>query len=357
MLRIIMKLICCTYIIAYGFELSAGRLENTAATLCRNLNNTLIPMWTSPKLIDPDGGFANRKVITPALKKQPHKALIGQLRELYLYSLACKRSRKQAEQKRLRKIIDRALKYLHRTYWTPENGWKPCNVSLKIAPRTLESIHALYMFSWIHLLTSSPLARKLAGQTYDFIMKAAWDSEFGGFNKMPYANNSKDRNKNIGFNIHGLAALDKYNRINLSPTFKEHCCKCLMLIYKHFMYPETGYFYDELAKDYSPLPGSNRQKILFGYSIEAVWYTLAVAENQKLMPSGFQVWLEKYFELCGYVNKYMIAKNTKLYQELPDCRQPLQPVPGKDHWRGGMHTARMITENLKEIKWIKHKQF
>jgi len=189
--------------------------DEARAFLARYLEECVLPLWTSPSLVDHKyGGFLNVVDAEGRPVGQKTKPLLAHLRLLFAYAVAIQRARSPAERADLRSRFDAGMRYLGTRFRDPrDGGWF---FALGVDGRPVSSdkpvlgqYYAVYILAEIARMLGHSGAARLARETFDRIEPRAHDAVYGGYlndwTLPPEA--ATNAVKSTGLNFHVLLAL------------------------------------------------------------------------------------------------------------------------------------------------------
>jgi len=264
----------------------------TPRSACAFLNNYLdsrvLPLWTSPRLIDTEhGGFLNSLDAEGNPLSQRSKPLLAHLRMLYVYATAIDRVHDPKKRTRLLDVYHRQFAFLIQRYWDAENdGWY-FTLDMEGHPRgndkrTLGQLYGIYVLAEIARVLDDPSARSWALKTFRRIDPSAHDERHGGYLNdwtLP-ADASGNAQKDTALNFHGVLGLAALARILPDRTVRARTEELIGIITDHFVYAPSGNAWLRLEADWRTphLPPTPKDLTLYGHNAEMAWYTLE-AEN------------------------------------------------------------------------------
>jgi len=285
--------------------------DEARAFLARYLEECVLPLWTSPSLVDHKyGGFLNVVDAEGRPVGQKTKPLLAHLRLLFAYAVAIQRARSPAERADLRSRFDAGMRYLGTRFRDPrDGGWF---FALGVDGRPVSSdkpvlgqYYAVYILAEIARMLGHSGAARLARETFDRIEPRAHDAVYGGYlndwTLPPEA--ATNAVKSTGLNFHVLLALAALHRIDPRPAETKRIRELLRLAKTRFVYAPSGNVWISLHRDWRPLhmpPGSG-DLTLYGHNAELVWYCM---EAQDVLGMPFDVNGEWLRSVAGAVVRY-----------------------------------------------------
>lgn len=299
-----MKILMMTVLIGCSLPMFAAEntLDAIHEDIQKHLTNSLLLFWTSPKLVDTDGGgFLNMTDPDGNPLGQESKTLMSHLRILYVYANAisrelCRVPRYGKDGKGIEKIYGRQLKYMVDTFWDKDKGWwvyetGPSQKNMDGRLKTLTNIYALYILSELYHTINDLDALWLADKTFEYL-NGQWDEKNVGY----FSEGDSQREKDAWMNICALMALSKYATASYSENARRKAIALHKAIHKNLLNPKTGHGYISFNRDWNPKAdegGTAVEAVVYAHDMEALWYMIEAGKTLGIDSKAILPWLEK----------------------------------------------------------------
>lgn len=275
-----------------------------ADALRSHLENEVLRFWTAARVVDDThGGFLTwfDTEGNPYEQDAP-KALIPQLRVLFVHAVAIERTDDKKERERIRLQYEQGLDFLVEHFLDHENGGWYFEVDRAGTPtdRSKQSVgqaYVAYILSETALRISDSRARRVAQEAFEWLDMRGYDAEFGGYIEYCDLAWSDERNakKSLGTNMHVALALSKLFRIAPTRLYRERLEELLALLTEHSLVPESDNGLMYFTRDWQPsrADGDPNQQTLYGHNAELMWYVQDVATALGRDPTELLPWFRR----------------------------------------------------------------
>ncbi|GHV01442.1 cellobiose 2-epimerase [Bacteroidia bacterium] len=265
---------------------TAERLKRLSEELSSELQNGILPYWSTRMVDHEHGGFYGRIDASERLHPDSDRGVIMYARILWAFSNACNLYGDRS----YLDIAERAKNYLFDHFLDQVNGGFFWMVDCNGNPvDTKKQIYAqgfvIYALSEYHRACSCPRSRQVAIETFELIEKYAWDADNGGYieacdrewrpgEDMRLSEKETNHPKSMNTHLHVIEPCTNLYRIWPDGCLASRMRDILEIFKTRIFNPATDHFGLLFSSDWQP----SSTDASYGHEIEAAWLLDEAAE-------------------------------------------------------------------------------
>jgi mannobiose 2-epimerase len=282
----------------------------------RLLSENILPFWYPQVLDRADGGYRLNHDFYGQWQGRANKYFISQARTVWFFSRLAQSAYGRNEHLAAAK---HGYEFLRERMWDKNFGgfyWEvdsPGRTAVRLDKHLHVQSFGLFALSEYARAAKDLSARTFAQEFFNFLETHAHDSEHGGYQEAfqrdwtplsadpPNHLNITSTLKRMNTHLHLLEAMTTFYLLSEDPLARDRLIELILVQSNSVVRKTLGACTDKYQRDWTPLRGSNYDRVLYGHDLENVWILIQACEATGLPNS---LLLDLYRTLFHYALQY-----------------------------------------------------